>query len=350
MTKCFALAFAVAAPGAGPASAQITLEGTPSLSGGWIGLPWTLHAALGHRTDTEKVYEGPTDRNRTDLVTSASLKLALGLASSTALGVSYALQSPAVAGEPDEAEAWIRHRLLDADRAFVDLALTLAWNTASASLDAEALMARQIGPVRLMGSARRFSDERELGAGSAVGFGAVWHPFPRSVPLALAADVIRPLGDPKYRDETWNGGIQIGIPHTGLALSLQATTSASHTLQGSAFDMREVRYGLEVTSAIPTGYFFGTYPDRGAARAAVVPAPDETPDAVVEIRRYGYGPERVVVRAGSVVEWVNRDLSVHTATAEDDAWGSGAIQPSGSWRVRFDRPACTCTPAGRTHS
>lgn len=353
VTTCFAVAAAMASSGAVHASAQAGLEGTPSLSGGWVGLPWTLHAALGHRLHTVKS-SSEYGTERTDLATTASLKLAFGLASATAVGASYALQSPAVVGERDEAEVWIRHRFLEADRAFVDLAVTLARNTASRSFDAEALLARQIGPVRLMGVARRIGgrsrlgtvDESHAGEGAVIGFGAVWNPLPRHVPLALAVDFLEPLGDAKYRDESWNGAIHFGIPHTGLILSLQATTNASHTLQGSAVDLRHNRYGLEVTSAIPTGLFLGLHPSRQEARAAVVPASGET-DAVVEIQRYAYGPGRVVVRAGSVVEWVNRDAMVHTATAEDEAWDSGAIQPGASWRARFDRPGVylyTCGP------
>ena len=62
------------------------------------------------------------------------------------------------------------------------------------------------------------------------------------------------------------------------------------------------------------------------------------PDAVVEIRRYAYGPGRIVIRAGDVVEWTNQDAVVHTATAQDGAWDSGGIRPGESWRARFDRP------------
>ena len=45
-----------------------------------------------------------------------------------------------------------------------------------------------------------------------------------------------------------------------------------------------------------------------------------------------------MVRAGSVVEWVNRDAVVHTVNAEDGTFHSGAIEAGQSWRARFDEP------------
>ena len=119
--------------------------------------------------------------------------------------------------------------------------------------------------------------------------------------------------------------------------TLDSNTAAT-TLQGASIGDDRVRFGFEATAPVPLGFFFGGYPARAAARESVVASPDEAADVVVEIRRYAYGPVRIVVRAGSVVEWVNGDAVVHTATAEDDAWSSGGIQPGASWRARFDEP------------
>lgn len=58
---------------------------------------------------------------------------------------------------------------------------------------------------------------------------------------------------------------------------------------------------------------------------------------VVQVRDYLFGPKRLVIDAGTTVEWVNMDEVVHTATAQDGSWDSGGIPPGSSWRARFDR-------------
>lgn len=316
-----------------PAEAQDVLDRTPNLSGGWVGVPWTVHLELPHRFHDVEPGGG------IDLVTTTTFTYALGLPWSSLAGVAYAIQSPTVPREPDEIEAFFRHRLLEDDDAFADLAFTGAWNSAAGSLDAEALLARQLGPVRLLGAARWFSDARGTGDGrAALAGGAVWHPLPRGAPIALAADAAVPLDREDDENVAWSAGVQVGIPHTALTVSLQATNTAATTLQGRSFGADDTRYGFELTLPIPAGFFLGTYPEREAAMEAVVEDVDDAADVVVEIRRYAYGPVRVVVEAGAVVEWVNRDDVVHTATAEDDAWDSGAITPGDAWRARFDEP------------
>lgn len=316
-----------------PAAAQEVLDRTPTLSGGWVGIPWTLHVELPHRFHDSRPGDG------FDLATTTTFTKALGLPWHSLAGVAYAIQSPTVPGEPDEIEAFFRHRLLDADRAFADVALTAGWNTAAGSVDAEALLARRLGPVRLIGAARWFSDARGLGdSRAAMAAGAVWHPLPRTAPIALAGDIATPLDRGAGEDVAWSAGVQVGLPHTAMTLSLQAANTAATTLQGRSFATGGTRYGFELTVPVPAGFFLGTYPAREAAMEAVVEDPQGAADAVVEIRRYAYGPLRVVVRAGSVVEWVNRDDVVHTATAEDNAWNSGAIRPGETWRARFDEP------------
>lgn len=315
-----------------PTPAQDVLDRTPNIDGGWTGIPWTLHVELPHRFHDVDPGDG------IDLGTTTTFTGALALPWSAVAGLSYALQSPTAPDEPDEVEAFARYRLLNDHDAFGDLALTAAWNTAAASFDAEALLARQLGPVRLLGAARWFSDARGEGRDrAALAAGAVWHPLPRSAPIALAADIATPMDRAAGEDLAWSAGIQVGIPHTAMTLSLQATNTAATTLQGASF-AGGTRYGFEMTMPVPVGFLLGRYPDREAAQQAVQEDTEAAADAVVEIRRYAYGPTRLVVPAGSVVEWVNRDAVVHTATAEDDAWDSGGIPAGASWRARFDRP------------
>lgn len=47
-------------------------------------------------------------------------------------------------------------------------------------------------------------------------------------------------------------------------------------------------------------------------------------------------PATVTIYAGQTVMWTNNDSVKHTATADDDSWGTGTIQPGGSFVKRFD--------------
>lgn len=329
-----ALAVTLCGAAAVPAGAQDVLDRSPGISGGWVGIPWTVHVELPHRFRAADQGVGATG-----LVTATTFTGAVGLPWSSLAGVSLAIQSPTAPGEPDEIQPFLRHRLLDGNASFADVAATGAWNSAAGSVDGEALLARRVGSVRMMGVARWFSDARGRGdRGGAVAAGAVWHPLPRNAPLALAGDVAVPLGLEDETDLAWSAGVQLGIPFTAMTLSVQATNTAAATLQGASFAVPSTRYGFELTAPIPAGFLLGGYPDRETAVEAVVEEPDEPADVVVDIRRYAYGPVRTVIPAGAVVEWVNRDAVVHTATAEDGAWDSGGMKPGSSWRARFDEP------------
>ena len=56
---------------------------------------------------------------------------------------------------------------------------------------------------------------------------------------------------------------------------------------------------------------------------------------VVVIEDFAFEPTRLEIRAGDSVEWVNRDIAPHTATAEDGSWDSGELTRSGSFRQDF---------------
>jgi plastocyanin len=311
-------------------AAQDVLDRTPNLSGGWVGIPWTVHTELPHRfRDTD---------SGGGIASTTTFAHSLGLPARTLAGVAWAMQSPTVPERPDEVQLSVRHRLLGQETAFADLAVTAAWNFAAGSADGELEAARWLGPVRLLGGVRWFTDARRTGdAAGALAAGAVWHPLPGRAGLALAGDVAVPLGREADDALAWSAGVQAGLPHTGLSMSLHLTNTAARTLQGASF-AADTRYGVELAFTIPVGYVLGGYPDRAAAEAAVVEGVDAPADAVVEIRQYLFGPVRLEVAPGTVVEWVNRDAVVHTANAEDAAWVSGAIPPGGSWRARFDQP------------
>ena len=52
---------------------------------------------------------------------------------------------------------------------------------------------------------------------------------------------------------------------------------------------------------------------------------------VVEMARFAYQPVDLEVAVGDTVEWLNRELVPHTATARDGAWDSGALEEDASW-------------------
>ena len=53
----------------------------------------------------------------------------------------------------------------------------------------------------------------------------------------------------------------------------------------------------------------------------------------VIIREMRYEPVELTVAVGDTVEWVNRDLVPHTATAQSREWDSGGIEADASWRT-----------------
>ncbi len=52
---------------------------------------------------------------------------------------------------------------------------------------------------------------------------------------------------------------------------------------------------------------------------------------IVEIRSFEFHPETLVVSPGDTVVWVNRDIVPHTATADDESWGSEDLDTDESW-------------------
>ena len=53
----------------------------------------------------------------------------------------------------------------------------------------------------------------------------------------------------------------------------------------------------------------------------------------VVIHQFLYEPAALTVARGDTVEWTNRDIVPHTATATPRAWDSGDMQPGASARV-----------------
>lgn len=156
---------------------------------------------------------------------------------------------------------------------------------------------------------------------------------------------------------------RLGVTPADNAVSRSLRTGAAaaaaslKALQGAAFDGaymdREVRYHQAVLDAldellIPTTSnaelralleevrpaIAAHLEHAKAIRAALEKSRART--HAVEIRSFAYHPTRLEVERGDRVVWVNRDVVVHTATAETGAWDSGALEASGSWGLTAD--------------
>jgi plastocyanin len=70
---------------------------------------------------------------------------------------------------------------------------------------------------------------------------------------------------------------------------------------------------------------------------------------VVTMQIVGFDPPVLSVKSGDRVTWVNKDLFPHTATADDKAFDSHSVAPSGTWTLVAGKPgtytyACTFHP------
>lgn len=45
----------------------------------------------------------------------------------------------------------------------------------------------------------------------------------------------------------------------------------------------------------------------------------------IEIKAFAFNPSILEVRPGDQIRWTNRDISPHTATAEDSSWDTGEL-------------------------
>jgi plastocyanin len=66
-------------------------------------------------------------------------------------------------------------------------------------------------------------------------------------------------------------------------------------------------------------------------------APAQSNHAVV-IREGSFAPDRLEVRAGDAVEWVNQGERPHSVTSDDGSFDSGALDPGQGFEVRLDIP------------
>lgn len=54
---------------------------------------------------------------------------------------------------------------------------------------------------------------------------------------------------------------------------------------------------------------------------------------VITIKSYGYSPDRITVKPGTMITVINRDMTQHTLTANNATFDTGTIQPGQTKRI-----------------
>lgn len=330
-----------------PGVAQSALDRPPDLSGGWVGEPGRIHFHFMHRFEA-----GPAPARK--VTNTPTFLVAVPLGGGLLTGFNYATNSNVARGRPNEWELFGRWAPARSGR--WRLAIQAGYNLGAGSADGEVTLGGGAGPVEAFGVGRVFSGWRDSDdVRFAAGAGARLRV---TGGLALAGDVVAPVNLSGDETPAWSAGVQLEIPYTPHTLSLHASNAATTTLHGSTVGAGSVRYGFEFTIPVTLRRYLPNRSgaaDKGGERArepaaAMEPMPARamSPDTV-EIRMSGlaYDSDRIEVRPGGTVVWVNDDPVAHTATADDGTWDSDLIDPGARWVRTFSdvgEHAYHCTP------
>ena len=75
-----------------------------------------------------------------------------------------------------------------------------------------------------------------------------------------------------------------------------------------------------------------------ALAPGIVGAQDGARVVTVRVVRFAFVPDRVEIRPGDAVVWINDDLAPHTATAQDGNWETATLDTGDAGRVEFSTP------------
>ena len=67
-------------------------------------------------------------------------------------------------------------------------------------------------------------------------------------------------------------------------------------------------------------------------------SPVQSGHAEIAIHNFAFAPARITVTAGTRVTWTNHDETAHTATANNNSFDTGTIEPKASRTIDFKRP------------
>jgi plastocyanin len=77
----------------------------------------------------------------------------------------------------------------------------------------------------------------------------------------------------------------------------------------------------------------------GSLTATSLPTKEVPPGTVnVYLQDYGFHPERLTIKAGTTVTWINRDPVFHTVTSDTNVFQSGMLAVGQAYSYTFDQP------------
>jgi plastocyanin len=325
-----------------PAGAQSVLERTPNIAGAWVSAPGTVNFNFTHRFYLLSVEQGQ-DR----ILNVPTFLFGYSAANLFLFGAQYSSSSRSVRDHPNEWEYLIRYAPLRAGSGLpFELGFTAAYNDAAQSFDGEVSAAAVFGGGRakVLGSFRALSSG--FGSDSARAAVAGGARLKLTEHFGIAGDVVTPLSKRDTEVIGWGAALQMEIPNSPHSFSLQATNTTTQTLQGSSRGVPKAggagggtRWGFEFTVPITLSRYFG----GGAGNDVTITADT----ARVEIRDNQFAIQRLVIRPGTTVVWVNQGNLPHTATSDNGVWNSPLLSRGESYSRVFNEPgefAYHCTP------
>jgi len=324
------------AGGFAPATAQSVVTRSPNLGGGWTAAPGVVQFNLVHRFTLSQ-------RPLRKVTNTPTFNVGTGVSDRLMVGFVYGSNSTLVPAYPNEWELYARALALSqSGGAPADVSVQGGYNVASESADAELLVARSLGPVRLLAAGRAFSSAYDSSAARLAVTGGVVLRLTPSV--SLAGDYGRLLDRAPGESAAWSAGLQLGVPYTPHSISIHASNVGTASLEGASRGER-TRWGFEYTIPITLRRYTrsggneggGRAPGAGAqARAAAAMPVDDT--VFVDIHNLAYGIETLELAAGVTVVWRNMDPVQHSVIADDGTFDSGLIDPGQSFTVTFTEP------------
>ncbi|MBE0430993.1 MAG: cupredoxin family copper-binding protein [Dehalococcoidia bacterium] len=66
--------------------------------------------------------------------------------------------------------------------------------------------------------------------------------------------------------------------------------------------------------------------------------PEPEPEFDIAIEGFAYEPAEITISVGATLTWLNRDLDVHTVTAQDGTFDSGNLARGDTFSYTFEEP------------
>jgi plastocyanin len=93
--------------------------------------------------------------------------------------------------------------------------------------------------------------------------------------------------------------------------------------------------GTTTAASTTTMHMATVAPNKTAAGSTTKPMSGHI---FVSIRNYQYSPDNLVVKAGTIITFHNYDQTAHTATALDQSFDTGTIEPGKSATITVKKP------------